>query len=110
MIRTLFTLGVFACTLTAFSLRADQTNAPAERNQHQPSIAGYAVGGPIGVLTDEQRASYESALKADRSKMMELQVKLRAARQDLLYASLDSKFDESVIHRKAMAAASIEAE
>lgn len=122
MIRTLFTLSFCAGILASLSLRADQTNPPAEPAQHshaltptgpganQSSIAGYAVGGPIGVLTDEQRASYEKALRAERGKMMELDAKLRAARQDLLETSVDSKFDEAVIRRKAMAAASIEAE
>lgn len=122
MTRTLFILGFFACTLTSASLRADQTNTPAEPGQRahpltptgetakQPPIAGYAIGGPIGVLTDQQRASYEIALRAERGKMLELDAKLRAARQDLLNTSLDSKFDEAVIRQKAMAAAKIEAE
>lgn len=113
MIRTLFTLSFSICALTAFSLRAGETNTPAEAGQHpssQPPVSGYAIGGPIGVLTDQQRASYETALKAERDKMLALETKLRAARQELLETSLDSKFDEAVIRRKAMAAASLEAE
>lgn len=121
MRRLLFLSSSVAGTLfTASSLLgADVTNAPAARRHldpptgvtaKQPAIAGVAVGGPIGVLTDQQRASYEAALKQLRGQMMELEFKLRAARQDLVNASLTGKFDENLIRQKALTAARIEAE
>jgi Spy/CpxP family protein refolding chaperone len=72
--------------------------------------AGFALGGPVGALTEQQRASYQTALNNLRGQMAELQAKLRAARQDFLVASLDQKFDENVLREKAFAAARVEAE
>ena len=74
------------------------------------SVGGIALGGPVGVLTDPQRASYETALTNERGRMLELQAKLRAARQDFLVTSLDQKFDENVLRQKAFVAARFEAE
>jgi Spy/CpxP family protein refolding chaperone len=75
-----------------------------------PGVAGYALGGPIGVLTDQQRASYEAALNRQRGLMTELQAQLRAARQDFVTTSVDQKFNETVLRQKAMAAYRCEAE
>jgi Spy/CpxP family protein refolding chaperone len=115
-----------ACILfaTESALRADATNAPTqpelERPHHllaptgltanQPGIAGIAIGGPVGVLTDQQRTSYENALEAMRGRFLELNAKLRAARQDFLNTSVTVKFDENLIRQKALAAAQIEAD
>ena len=71
---------------------------------------GYALGGPVGVLTDQQRTSYEAAIARQRGRMMELQSQLRTARQDFVVASVDQKFDENALRQKAMAAYRIEAE
>jgi hypothetical protein len=96
-----------------------QTNAPAP-NRVRParapgviqgsSAAGFALGGPVGALTDQQRASYETALNNIRGEMNELQAKLRAARQDFLLTSLDQKFDENLLRQKALVASRFEAE
>jgi Spy/CpxP family protein refolding chaperone len=95
---------------------AQQTNESAPRAQRPmgimqaPGVNGFALGGPVGVLTDQQRASYEMALGKERGVMMDLQAKLRAARQDFTDASMDQKFDERALREKAVAAARIEAE
>jgi Spy/CpxP family protein refolding chaperone len=73
-------------------------------------VAGFAVGGPIGVLNDQQRTSYDKLLNAQRGRLAELQAKLRMARQELLVTSLDQKFDENVIRQKAEVVARIDAE
>ena len=101
---------------------AQQTNAP-EQSGHpdrpesprglaagQPSVEGIAIGGSVGVLTQQQLASYESAMNSQREKLAELRIQLQAAHRDLLVTSLDQKFDENVIRQKALAAARIEAE
>jgi Spy/CpxP family protein refolding chaperone len=64
----------------------------------------------MGVLTDEQRTSYQAALGRERGLMMELQTKLRVARQELVNASVGQKFDENVMRQKALAVSRLEAE
>jgi Spy/CpxP family protein refolding chaperone len=125
MRRTLSTASIVACTLfsTLSILRAQTTNPPGQNPERphpllpptglvasQPKIAGVAVGGPIGVLTDQQRESYETIMRGLRGQLFELDSKLRAARQDLLNTSVGAKFDEKVVREKAFAAARIEAE
>jgi Spy/CpxP family protein refolding chaperone len=120
MRRTLFTFGYAAGILLAasFSLRAEPAgaalNPPAARGSlaaaGQNNVAGYALGGPVGVMTDEQRASYQTTLRAMHGRIAELDAKLRVARQDVLDTALTTKFDENVIREKALAAARIEAE
>jgi Spy/CpxP family protein refolding chaperone len=125
MRRTLLTVGIFACTLfsTTSILRAQTNNAPAQDPERphkllaptglaasQPNIAGVAIGGPVGVLTDQQRASYETIMSAMRGRILELDSRLHAARQDLLNTSVGTKFDEKLVREKALAAARIEAE
>jgi Spy/CpxP family protein refolding chaperone len=75
-----------------------------------PGVQGFALGGPVGVLNDQQRASYEAAMNRQRGTMLELQAKLRIAREDFVAASVDQKFDENVMREKAMAAYRLEAE
>jgi len=97
---------------------AQTTNGPetAPRNQaaRQPGIlqgaGGFAVGGQVVVLTEPQRISYETALGKERAQLLELQNKLRVARQDLLLASAEQKFDENSVREKALAFARLEAE
>jgi Spy/CpxP family protein refolding chaperone len=109
---------------TSASLQAQPTNAPAQTPQparrslvpgamnggQAGGVAGFALGGPIGVLTDQQRASYQAIMNGQRAKLADLQAKLRDARQDLLVTSLDQKFDENVIRQKAQIVARIDAE
>ena len=98
------------------SLKAQQTNAPARPIAHSQGanggqgVAGFAIGGPVGVLNDQQRASYESIMNGQRGRLAELQSRLRAARQDLVATSVDQKFDENVIRQKALMVARIDAE
>jgi Spy/CpxP family protein refolding chaperone len=109
---------IFGITLAApLALTAQESNAPAHRppqkgiqSANQQDIAGFALGGPVAVLTDQQRASYVAAMKNERPRLAELQAKALAARQDMLVTSVTGKFDENVIREKAMAAARIEAE
>jgi Spy/CpxP family protein refolding chaperone len=104
-------------SVAPLALNAQESNAPAHRPpqkgiQSVPSqqIAGFALGGPVGVLTDQQRASYLAAMKNEHARLAELQAQVLAARQDMLVASVTGKFDENVIREKAMAAARLEAE
>jgi len=107
---------IFGIALAApFALNAQEANAPAQRPpqkgiQSTPPIAGFALGGPVGVLTDQQRASYLAAMKSEHAKLAQLQAEVLAARQDMLVTSVTGKFDENVIREKAMAAARLEAE
>jgi len=75
-----------------------------------PGVAGLALGGPIGSLTDQQRATYEAAMNRQRPQMQELQAQLRTARQDFVDTSVTQKFDENVMRQKALAAYRLEAE
>jgi Spy/CpxP family protein refolding chaperone len=108
MRRILFTSSFLACILACSVSRAQTTGGihPGEN----PAITGIAIGGPVGVMTDEQRASYQTTLRAMHGQIAELDAKLRAARQDVLDTTLTTKFDENVIREKAFAAARIEAE
>lgn len=113
--RTSFAVGITAGLLVAAAttLPAQSTNTspvPIIRPTSPGNAAGYAVGGPVGVLDEQQRLSYQNNMKEIRPKIMELESKLRAARQDLLDTSVTTKFDENVIREKAFAAAKIEAE
>jgi Spy/CpxP family protein refolding chaperone len=105
--------------VAAFTVRAQPTNSPGprvgpgERRFQQPGgpsgpLAG--MGPVMSVLTEEQRASFMQALQAQREKIRELEVKLRSARQELLAAGLDGKFDEDAVRKQAMAVANLEAE
>src|SRR5437868_3720711 len=95
---TRFISCLILCILFAASAssRAQQTNAPARLFQRAQGangfnggqgVAGFAIGGPVGVLNDQQRASYESLMNGQRGRLAELQSKLRAARQDLVVTS-----------------------
>ena len=102
-----------ALLAVSLAANAQPTNAPMRPRQRivdGTAVNGFALGGPVGVLTDEQRASYEAALGRERGLMMELQAKLRAARQEFLVASVDQKFDENAMRQKALVASRIEAE
>src|SRR3954469_4507161 len=77
---------------------------PRAPGQQAQGVAGFALGGPIGVLTDQQRASYEAAMQRQRGRMQELQAQLRTAREEFVAASVDQKFDENAMRQKAMAA------
>ena len=98
------------------TLPAQQSGSPAPARAQRPAggpqggVQGFALGGPVGVLNAQQLASYEAAMKRDRGLMLELQAKLRIAREDFVAASVDQKFDENVMRQKAMAAYRCEAE
>jgi Spy/CpxP family protein refolding chaperone len=62
------------------------------------------------VLTDEQRASLRDAFGSQREKMRDLEEQMRAARRELLEASLAEKPDEKRIRKRAMAVGRIEAD
>jgi Spy/CpxP family protein refolding chaperone len=113
-LRRLILLAGFSL-VAIFTVRAGETNAPATPAHPAPTpqsaeTTGIAIGGPVGTLTEQQLASYEKAWSSQRGRLAELQNQLRLARQDLLATSLDEKFNESVIHEKALAVAKIDAE
>ncbi len=103
---------------TSLGLRAQQLNAPAPRPQPQKTpaslssqdLAGIAIGGPVGVLTDQQRVSYVAVIKNEHARLAQLQAELAAARQDVLVTSVTGKFDENLVRQKALVSARIEAE
>jgi Spy/CpxP family protein refolding chaperone len=118
---TRFIPGLITCLFFAAleTSQAQQTNSsvrPFARAQGGngfnggQGVAGFALGGPVAVLDDQQRASYESIMNGQRGRLAELQSKLRAARQDLVATSVDQKFDENVIRQKALVIARIDAE
>ena len=110
MKRFLFTSGFLACFLVSATLHAQSTGGANVNPSDNPAVSGIAIGGPVGAMTDAQRASYQASLRAMHGQMAELEAKLRAAREDVLNTTLTTKFDENVIREKALAAARIEAE
>jgi len=117
LISCLMLPGVLIAVPIASTAQPSNAPAPSTRLQRLPpgivqgaGVNGFALGGPVGVLTDEQRASYEAALGKERGLMLELRNRLEAARQDFLETSVDQKFDEKLFRQKALAAARIEAE
>ncbi len=123
MNRSFFT-GFFAAGMllaAQSSLIAADTNVPAQsffrpgapgaaRAGQPPVMSSMAVGGLFGVMTDQQRDSYQEVLKGLRPKFVEIESEVRTARNDLFNASLSPKFDETVIRQKALAVAQLEAE
>jgi len=109
-----FNLRAFAPALLLalpLTLAAQQAELPPRAQGQRPAgvlqapgVAGFALGGPIGVLTDQQRASYEAAMQRQRGLMQQLQAQLRTAREDFVAASVDQKFDENAMRQKALAA------
>ena len=113
-----------ACTLLAAQSAslAAETNAPAAvqpdvhtampdvRTIHLPATAGMAIGGLYNVMTEQQRTSYQEAMRDIRPQFLQLDSQLRAARRDLFDTSVSTKFDEAVVRQKAQAVANIEAE
>jgi Spy/CpxP family protein refolding chaperone len=111
----LFTFSFAAAVLLAASptVHAQPANPPAggaHSTTPNNSIAGISIGGPYGVLTDQQRASYQNNMKAIRPRITELESKLRAARQELTEAGVGATFNEALVQQKALAVAQIEAE
>lgn len=110
-----FLAGVFLASIT--TLRADSTNAFAQgrspfRHLKAPTglvaedpAPGFNPGmfGTAGVLTGQQRASLETALRAEQPRLAQLQAELRTARRNLFIASLTNQFDENALRQKAMA-------
>src|SRR4051812_24039707 len=72
--------------LSPLTLKA-QSNAPGPlnrvRQQQAPGVTqgalgpGIALGGPVGIMTEQQRASYETAFNSERAQINNLQTKLR---------------------------------
>lgn len=60
------------------------------------------------VLTEEQRQSIREIMASQRETVRALQEKIRAARQDLLKASLAEPFDEATVRAKAQVVANLE--
>jgi len=110
----IFMAAVVLATPLALPAQESATLPPAAAQRQpgivSPGVQGFALGGPVGALTDQQRTSYEASMTRQRGRMMELQAQLRTARADFVAASVDQKFDENALRQKAMAAYRIEAE
>jgi Spy/CpxP family protein refolding chaperone len=104
--------GVLLGSTAALQAQSNTPPAPQIRPApgQQPAINGISVGGPYGVMNDQQRASYLALMKEQRPRIAELQAKLRSAHQDFVAATSSANFDEGLAKKKAMAAAEIEAE
>ena len=111
-----FATGLLICA-AGFPSYAQQSNAPG---QNRPVDRRPPAGGParpmdgaapvLGVLTEEQRASFERAMQAHREQSRELNARLREARRELMLAGVDGKFDEAAVRKQALAVANLEAE
>jgi Spy/CpxP family protein refolding chaperone len=62
------------------------------------------------VLTEEQRESMRDIMKSQRERMQGIQEKIRAARKELMKASLAESFDEEAVRAKALVVAKLEAD
>jgi Spy/CpxP family protein refolding chaperone len=78
----------------------------------QPGGMGGGQFAPMlqRVLTEEQRASLRSTMDAQREKARDLEEKLRAARRELLKASVLDPFDEDAVRSKALEVGKLDAE
>jgi len=103
---------LLAVPLAVAAQQAETAPARPQRpgGNGQLGAQGFALGGPVGVLTDEQRASYLAAMNKQGARIMELQAQLRVAQQNFVTASVEQKFDENAMREKAMAAYRIDAE
>src|SRR5947199_5452395 len=122
MIGKFFACGCLAASLFATSpiARAGETNTPVQnpelQSQRRPArqenlnggrgplgFPGAAITSPVAVLTPEQRTSFQTALRAQRGRMLELDGKLRTARHEMDEASVTGTFNETLIREKALA-------
>jgi Spy/CpxP family protein refolding chaperone len=101
---------MLAIPLAVAAQQAAPPRAQRPGGNPQMNVQGAALGGPVGVLDNQQRASYFAALNRERAQMLELEAQMRAAREDFVAASVDQKFDETVLRQKAMAAYRCDAE
>jgi Spy/CpxP family protein refolding chaperone len=104
---------LLAMPLAVAAQQAEPTAPPrAQRpgGNQQMNVQGFALGGPVGVLDDQQRASYLAAMGRQRAQMVELDAQRRVAQEAFAAASVDQKFDENSMRQKAMAVYRAEAE
>jgi len=64
----------------------------------------------MAALTDEQRASFQEAMAAQREKLSGLEEKSRDARRAMFESAVAEKFDETSVRKQALALSKIEAE
>ena len=97
------------CLLAALStLWAQDTNAPSTNTQPRiQTLPPARQQGILGILSDEQRSSYQSATTAQRAKLIELQSKLQVAQRETFEAALSPQYDENLVRQKAAAAGQI---
>jgi len=121
-----FFYSIFVCLLLpgfTFWSSAQEPNAPGNPPGNRPPPRNFERGGPprgmrslgpgqglMSVLTETQRASLRDVMGAQRDKTRELGQKLRAARQELLAASLAAKVNEKVVRKKGAEIGKLEAE
>ena len=118
-----FTLGLAAVLLLSGVIVQAQPNPdnpdrprPPRNQRSQPDRpeARFQPGPGAAVmervLNEDQRESMRSIMTSQREEMRGIQEKMRAARKELLKASLSEKFDEDLVRAKALAVAKLEAE
>lgn len=91
--------------------RPPPAGAERQGGQPQPGVpAGRALPVLERVLTEEQRETLHAAMAAQRAPMRSLEAKVRAARQALMRASLNDKFDEEAVRAKALEVGKLDVE
>ena len=110
-----YSLIAAAVLATASLAQAQNTNtpnalSPALTNTtprvHPPAATpGARPSGLMGILSEDQRASYQKINAEMREQLMALQPKIQAAQQEIFEAGLSQKFDENLVRQKAQAAA-----
>lgn len=104
--------------------RAANTNAPATpppgatgaplqgTNGAPPRVRPLpgTVAGPMAILTEEQRASYQKNMADARTASMELSSKLQASQREITELMYSLKVDENQIRQKMMEEAKIQAD
>jgi len=93
-------------------MREKALQAGGDASRAGQGAAGSRLGGDIEriamVLTPEQREFMRKSIDENREKTRDLEEKVRAARKAVLDATLDKKFDETVLRQKLEAAAKLD--
>jgi Spy/CpxP family protein refolding chaperone len=105
----------FSFALVILALQTAIAAPAADSPAFRPAPPGARRFGPgyerlVAILTDEQRASLQTAMENHRDKVRELEERLRLARRALLESALTGKFEESVVRLRATAVAELEAD
>src|SRR5258706_9067016 len=71
---------------------------------------GFGGGGMMMVLNEDQRQTFQDALRKQNDQLRPLEEKMRPAQKELLEATLASPYDEKAVRTKADAVAKIQSD